>query len=137
MLALLFLLLDLAWVLLAWGSIEEGAREGVRFAITGQTGSFPCQDAAIRDVVRQYSFGFVTSKNLDSSVGVDYYSPSDLSTPLAGAGSNRGGNVVKISVRNIPISPLAALWRSSSPVTLSASSSDVVEGSPNAVPPCR
>ncbi len=137
LMAMLLITIDLGWLLFAWASIQEAVREGVRFAVTGQTGTFACQDAAIQSIVEQYSFGFVNSGNVNSIVSIQYFSPANLSTPLTGAGSNAGGNVVKISISNLPIQPLAPLWRSASPLILSASSSDIMEGSPNGTPPCR
>ena len=137
MLALLMLTVDMAWVLFAWASLQESVRAGVRFAITGQTlPGYTGQDASIQTVVQQSSFGFVTAANASTAVQIHYYSPSTL-TEQFGANSNLGGNVVEIVVTGIPINPLAPLWRSSSPIVLSASSSDVMEPSPNGVPPQR
>jgi len=134
---LLFLILDVAWVIFAWSCLQEGAREGVRFAVTGQVPTgYACQDAAIRGVVQQYSFGFVNAQNASSVVGIQYYDPTTFQ-PLAGLGSNAGGNVVKITLSGIAIHSLGPVWRSVAPVTLAASSSDVVEGSPGGIPPCR
>jgi len=136
LLGFIFLLMDVAWIVFAWSSIQEGAREGVRFAVTGQTNGYPCQDAAIRAGVQQYSFGFVTAQNLATAVDIEYYSPLTLQ-PLSGAGSNAGGNVIKITVGGISIKSLGPILRSVAPVGISATSSDVMEGSPGGTPPCR
>lgn len=137
LLAFILLTIDTAWVIFAWASIHEAVRAGVRFAITGQVLSgYSGQDASIQAVVQQNSFGFVNRSNVSAAVQIHYYSPTNL-TELYGANSNAGDNVVKIVVSGISINPLGPLWRSSSPVTLSASSSDVMEPSPNGVPPQR
>ena len=135
--AFLFIALDLGWVLFAWASLQEAVREGTRFAVTGTTGSFTCQDAAIQSVVQKYSFGFVNAGNVNTAVSIQYYSPANLGVQVVGVNSNRGGNVVKIVAKNVTVSPFLPLWRSSSPITLAASASDIVEGSPTNTPPCR
>ena len=129
--------MDVAWIFFAWASIQEGVREGVRFAVTGQvlTG-YSGQDASIREVVQQYSFGFISSANAATEIGIQYYSPTTL-TPLSGVGSNSGGNVVKITVSGINVRSFGPIWRSGTTVALAASSSDVMEGSPGGVPPAR
>ena len=137
LLALLLLTLDTAWAIFAFASIQEGVREGVRFAITGQVlGGYSGQDASIRAVVQEYSFGFVKASNANSAVQIHYYSPTTLQE-LTGPGSNSGGNIVKVVVSGISLTPMAPLWRSNSPIALSASSSDVMEPSPNGIPPQR
>ena len=122
LLALLMMTVDLAWVLFAWASIHEGAREGVRFAITMQS------DAAVINRIQQYSFGFITDP---SSVQVNYFSPTDLLHPLQGKYTNSPGNVVQVTVSGVSILPMAPIWRSQSPLVLSASSADIVEPNPN------
>lgn len=137
LLGLLMLTLDVAWVIFAWASIHEAVRAGVRFAITSQVlPGYPGQDASIQAVVQQSSFGFITAQNVSSTVAIHYYSQTTLAE-ITGPGSNAGGNVVKIVVQGIPVIPIAPIWRSSSPLTLSASSSDVMEASPNGMPPQR
>ncbi len=129
LLALLMMTFDTVWAIFASACLKEGAREGVRFAITGQS------DANIRAVVQQYSFGFVTDASASGPVQVHYYSPADLFTELTGPGSNCSGNIVKVVVSGVSINPVAPIWRSASPLVLSASSADIVE--PNPVCPSR
>ena len=136
MLGLLFLTVDTAWAIFASASLQEGAREGVRFAITGQTLGSSGQDAAIRQVVQQYSFGFITPANAPSCIQIHYYDQATL-TEQTGAGSNSGGNVVKVVVTGLSLKPMLPLWRSSSPIPLSVSASDIVEPSPSGTPPQR
>jgi Flp pilus assembly protein TadG len=129
LLALLMLTFDTAWVLFASACLHEGVREGVRFAITGQS------DTNIRAKVQQYSFGFITDSSTNGPVQVNYYSPSDPSTPIYGVGSNCAGNIVKVVVSGVSVSPVVPIWRSASPLILSTSSADVVE--PNPICPSR
>ena len=138
LLAMLFLILDLAWVIFASASLQEAAREGVRFAITGTLlPNQTSQDASIRKVVEDYSFGFINSTNVGSAVQIYYYLPTDLIHPQTGVGSNAGGNVVKVVITGFSVHPLMPLWRSSSAIPLSISASDIVEPSPNGTPPAR
>ena len=124
LLALLMLTFDTVWVIFASACIQEGVREGVRFAITGQS------DASIRAKVQQYSFGFVTNSSSAGPVQVNYYSPTNPSTAITGTGSNCSGNIVKVVVSGVSISPVAPIWRSAAPLILAASAADIVESNP-------
>jgi Flp pilus assembly protein TadG len=121
-LALLLLTFDVTWIIFAWASIHEGVREGVRFAITRQS------DASVQAVVQQYSFGFIKDSSL---IKIHYLSPSNTSQDLTGANSNAAGNIVKVVVSGVAITPVGAIWRSNSPISLSASSADIIESNPN------
>ncbi len=137
LLGLLMLTVDLAWAIFASACIHEAVREGVRFAITSQVLSgYSGQDASIRAVVQNYSFGFINDSNVATAVEIHYYVPTTLQE-VTGAGSNSGGNVIKVVVSGISINPTVPIWRSSSPLILSASSSDIMEPSPNGVAPKR
>ncbi len=132
LLAFLLLIMDGAWIIFAKASLQEAVREGVRYAITGQGG-----DSSIQQTVAQYSFGFIPQSSAGCYVSVQYFAESAIGTPLSGVDSNAGGNVVQINVSGITISPLGPLLRSATPITLSAVASDVMESSPNGVPPSR
>lgn len=130
LLALLFLILDLAWMLFTWACIQQGVREGVRYAITGHT------DAEIAAVVQTYSFGIVNnvgartklcSQATATPIQVCYYSVSNPSQAIAGTASSCSGNIVKVTVTGVSLTPLAPIWRNSSPLTLSGVSADLVE----------
>ena len=130
MFAMLLLTIDVGWALFAWASIQEAVREGVRFAVTGQVlAGHPSQADSIRQVVIQYSFGFVNSKNVNSAVAVQYLDPNTFSSS-----TNSPGNVVKVTISGISVTPMAPLWRSSTPLSLSASSSDIIEPNSNKPP---
>ena len=82
MFGFLMLTLDIAWLIFAWACLNEGVREGVRFAITSQT------DAAVRQRVQQYSFGLITDSSANGPVSVHYYSPTPPNVEQNGPGSN-------------------------------------------------
>lgn len=134
-LGLVFLVINIAWMFFAKSSLQEAVREGVRFGVTCQV--LPGQSGlanSVRQVVQQYSAGFVNSNNAQSNVSVQFFSPSNLSTPLSGPSSTLGGNVIQVSVSGISVTPLASLLISHTPLTLGASSSDVMESPPNGIP---
>ena len=131
---LLFLVIDLAWMLFARATLQYAVREGVRYAVTGQTMTGMGQDASIRSVVQQNSMGLLAGSEGASMITVSYFDPSN---DLTATSSNAGGNVVQVSAVGVKIFPMAPLFRSSSPLSMTAVSSDVVEGSPGGVPPPR
>jgi Flp pilus assembly protein TadG len=128
-LALLFMTLDLAWIFFGWSCIQEGAREGVRYAVTGSGQAEASLNNSIKQVVQQYSFGFAKASN----IRVDYYpstgySSSGLPATVDGAvGATAAGNVVKVSVQNVSMGTFGPIFRSAAPLPLSASSSDVMQ----------
>ena len=135
--ALLFLVVDVGWIIFAQGAIQHAAREGVRFAVTGQLpAGYQHQDDAIRSVVQSNSFGFLNGASGLGNIAIQYYNPTTLQA-AKGVGSNIGGNLLQITISGVQINPLGPILRSSTAVTLSAISSDVMESSPNGVPAPR
>ena len=121
LLAILFLTLDLAWILFAWACVQEGVREGVRFAITGH------KDADIAAVVQTYSFGFVKNAGNPNPIQVLYYSSSNPTQSISGNGSTCSGNIVKVLVSGVTVTPLAPLWHDASSLPISSAAADLVE----------
>jgi Flp pilus assembly protein TadG len=128
LLAFLFMMLDVAWIFFGWACIQEGAREGVRYAVTGSGTAETTLDNATKLVVEQYSLGFAKSAN----ISVDYYpstgySSSGSPASLDGtAGATAVPNVVKVTV-NASMGTFGPIYRTFAPVSLSASASDVMQ----------
>jgi hypothetical protein len=134
--AFVFLLMDTSWIIFARATIQHAAREGVRFGVTGQVvAPATCLGNSIRQVVVANAFGFVPSSKSASMVTVTYYDPATL-TVETGAGSTAGGNVIQVSISGLNIKSFAPVWRSSSPISLVANASDVLESPPNGILPC-
>jgi Flp pilus assembly protein TadG len=131
---ILFLVIDLSWMLFARATLQYAVREGVRYAVTGQTMTGMGQDASIRTVVQQSSLGLLSGATGAAEINVTYLDPNNN---FAVTTSNAGGNVVQVSVSGAKIFPMAPLFRSGSPLSMSAVSSDVVEASPGGIPPAR
>jgi Flp pilus assembly protein TadG len=140
--ALICAFADFGLVIFRWSTMQNAIREGCRYAITFQTTTGSGQDASIKAVVEQYAFGLVKANDSPQHIFVNYYAPSDLNTAIA-TGGNVPGNLVEVSVQNISwpwLAPLsgALSWglpvlRSSTPVTFSIYSSDVLGGYPAGV----
>jgi Flp pilus assembly pilin Flp len=136
MLALLFLTIDVAWVIFARATLQHAVREGVRFAVTGQIlAGNSCLGPSVQQIVSQNSFGFIPVSQASQYVNVNYYSPTTMA-PVLGAGGPAGGNVVQVSVSPIGIRAMAPLWHGVSPIPISAVASDVMESPPNGIEPC-
>src|SRR5580692_252866 len=67
LLAIGFALLDFPLALFIQNTLQGAVREGVRFAITQQTGASG-QDAAIKAVVETFAMGFLTNADITSGV---------------------------------------------------------------------
>ena len=134
MFGVLFLVIDLSWMLFARSTLQYAVREGVRYAVTGQTMTGMGQDNSIRTVVQQNSMGILSGSSGASKISIAYFDPNNN---LAATTSNAGGNLVQVSVSGLSVFPMAPLFHSASPLSLSAVSSDVVEASPGGIPPAR
>jgi len=137
LLAIGFALLDFALAIFIQNTLRNAVREGVRYAITQQTGGSG-QDAAITSTVEQNSMGFLNNSVLSSAqatIAVQYYNPTTL-VAVSGVGSNAGGNICVITA-TIQHSWMAPVWRDTGIMTFSASSADVMEAPPYGVLPSR
>jgi Flp pilus assembly protein TadG len=138
--ALILAFVDFGLVVFRWATLQNAVREGCRYAITFQTATGLGQDASIEGVVQQYAMGMVTSTDTPQHIFVNYYAPTNLTTPIpAASGGNVPGNVVEVSVQNISwawIAPLSGTFSSvanRSPINLNVYSSDILNGYPAGV----
>src|SRR5215472_5999458 len=90
LLMLLFATIDFSIAILVKNTVQSAVREGVRYAVTGQTVSGLGQDESIRTVVENNSLGFLNSTNGDSMISITYYNPGTLAA-VSGVGSNAPG----------------------------------------------
>jgi Flp pilus assembly protein TadG len=140
LLAIGFALMDFPLGIFIQNTLRNAVREGVRFVITQQTGGGG-QDSAVKDVVKYNSMGFLNDSLLNASpaaatITVNYYDPSNLSTAVSGAGSNKQGNIVVVTA-TIDHAWMAPLWRGTGLITFAAASSDVMEAPPGGILPTR
>ncbi len=131
LIAIGFALMDFTIALFVQNVLRNAVREGCRFAITQQTGPSG-QDAAIKTVVEANSMGFLQNT---TSVSITYYD-SNLNI-VTGTGSNAQGNLCLVSISGFSWTWFAPVMRSSSPLSFSAASSDIMEAPPNGILPSR
>jgi Flp pilus assembly protein TadG len=148
--AFIFLLLDLGWMIYRRGTLQFAVREGCRFAITNQTLALKDSNNknyglidSVKTVVQSRAMGFLGSKPTDpgyASIQVRFYDPTaSLTTQLAvptdctftGKSPNWSGNIVEVSVENYSANVLGAILKSATPFSLTARSSDRMEGNPS------
>jgi Flp pilus assembly protein TadG len=136
--AIVFAITDYSMAIFLRSTFQNAVREGVRFAVTYQTLGPFCQDASIRQVVRNMSAGFLTSSH-DPLIKITYHPPSDLSLTLTGAGSNASGNIVEVSVEDYSYGWMLPLLRSNNPLLITVRAADRTESLPAGMttPPCR
>jgi hypothetical protein len=121
--------IDVAWIIFGFSCIQEGAREGVRYAVTGSGQAESSLNTSIQQVVQKYSFGFVAAGN----VNVDYYPPTGYSasgTPATLDGTSAAtdvGNIVKVTVQGVNLSGFGPIFNAVTAMRLSASASDVMQ----------
>ncbi|MGA3071771.1 MAG: TadE/TadG family type IV pilus assembly protein [Terracidiphilus sp.] len=144
--AFIFLIIDMTWGLLAKEALQNGVRAGVRYAVTSQTSGSLGQVASIQKEVEQQAMGFISDAQASSLVSVCFYSVTSNPPTSLGCGTgatassvgpaNSGGNLVTVSVTNYPFNPIVSLYMSSGPISITVSSSDLIESSgTGGVPP--
>ncbi len=116
-------------------TMQHSVREGARYAVTFRTMTGMCQDASIKEIVRQNSMGFLKPADLTNSVVIRYYRPDTMAT----TNLNSPNNLVEVSVENYQWRWIAPLWRSAAPLAVVARALDRMEGLPGGTttPPCR
>ena len=106
LLALGFAFMDYSLAMFIQNVLRNAVREGVRFAVTEQTGGSG-QDAAIKAVVQSNALGFLTSS---ATISVTDYDKTSL-LAVTGAGSNGQGNICVVAVSAYPWTAMAPIWR--------------------------
>ena len=136
LLMILFATIDFSIAILVKNTVQASVREGVRYAVTGQTVNGLGQDESIRTVVENNSLGFLNSSNGDSLISITYYNPNSLAV-VNGLGSNAPGNIVQVQVTGLSWAWMVPYARRSAPLQISATSMDIVEPNATGVPPAR
>ena len=126
-----------------WSTLQNAVREGCRYAITFQTSGGNGQDASIETVVQTYAMGIVRTTDNPQTIIVNYYAPNNLTTAIpVASGGNIPGNLVEVSVQNVPWARLAPIsgnfatgsfFRNTQAVNLAVYSSDILGGYPAGV----
>jgi Flp pilus assembly protein TadG len=125
LLGLLFLVVDLSLALFTKATLQQAAEAGVRFAVTTRlaTGQSYLTDSIVQ-VVQQSSLGLLNGANGACKISVNYFN-AVTGQPDSGT----GGDVVQVSVGGYNYTPIGIL-KSASPISINASSSDVMESCP-------
>jgi Flp pilus assembly protein TadG len=114
LMAIGFALLDYPLGIFIQNTMRHAVREGVRFAVTQQTGAGG-QDEASKTAVKNNSIGFINDSDLNATptpkatLTVTYYDQSTLAV-VSGVGSNRQGNICVVTA-TITRAWMAPLWR--------------------------
>lgn len=140
--ALILAFVDMGLSIYRWNTLQNAVREGVRYAITFQTNTSANlgQTESIKAVVERYAMGIVRRVSTPQKIFVCYAKPATPTTCIA-SGGNIPGNVVQVSVRNVPYDPLnilsgsysgsaAPVYGNSSILSLNVNSADILGGFP-------
>lgn len=136
MLTIMLAIVDFSMAAFVKSTMQLAVREGVRYAITSQTSGALGQDASIKGVVQQNAMGFLNGSTGASKISINYYNPKTLAL-VTGVSSNRGGNIVQVSMTGLTWNWIAPLQRAWPPLAISAFSSDIMEQPPNGISPGR
>jgi Flp pilus assembly protein TadG len=147
--AMVFVLLDFAWIIFAQATVVRAVRVAVRSGITltaSQMGTGACLTDTVKGIVQQNGLGFLKGTTGLAFIKVNYFLPpaagsgaaaTDVSTLSSG---NAPGNIMQVSVSNYSLKaflPRIFNWKQtpdSSAFVFTASSADLIE--PSRSPPC-
>ena len=119
---LIFLVVDLSLALFTKAALQEAVKAGVRFAVTDQlTSGTSYMNDSIVQVVQQNALGMLNGSSGACQISIKYFNPV-----TGAASSGIGGDVVEVSVVGYNYTPVGIL-KSASPISITASSSDVME----------
>lgn len=125
MFGLLFLVVDLSLALFTKATLQSAVRAGARFAVTDQlTSGTNYMNDSIVQVVQQNAVGMLNGSNGACKIAISYTNPV---TGLASTGNP--GDIVEVSIVGYQYRPVGIL-KSSAPISITASSSDVLESCP-------
>lgn len=113
-------------------TLQNAVREGCRYAVTSRTVPGFGQTNSIQQMVRAQALGFIAN---DSQVTVRFFDKDGFGQ-LTGSGANAGGNIVQVSIADYRWNWIVPRFLGAGPaLVINVSSSDVLEPSPNGVPP--
>ena len=133
LLAMIFAVLDFSFAIFVQNTLYHAAREGVRYAVTQQTGGAG-QDASIKTVVRQNAMGFLSAPGSDAYISLNYF--DRYGAAVSGVGSNAAGNILILRITGYPWTFFAPVWRPPS-LAFTAYSADAMEAPPFGILPVR
>ena len=149
LLAMVFVLLDFAWIIFVQATVVRAVRVAVRTGITltaSQMGTGACLTDTVKGIVQQNGLGFLTGTAGLAYIKVNYYLPpvpgaTTAATNVSALSSgNAPGNIMQVSVTNYSLAaflPRIFNWKvaaDSSAFVFTASSADLIE--PSSSPPC-
>lgn len=123
---------DSSLIIFMKNTVRQAAREGVRYGITAQTLPGMCQDDSIKTVVQHRAAGFLAGATGASRIQVQYYDPQTFAPA-----QNRPGNIIEVSIVNLPWSWVVPLWTTPGNIQINAAVTGILEAAPNGVMPCR
>jgi Flp pilus assembly protein TadG len=133
-LALMTASFDFSRIIFSRTMLRQAVREGVRFATSGRTVDGLGQDASIRRVVMQGSFGILTGN--ENKIKIRYYNRETGVQIADGLNSNAQGNLVEVALDGFTISSIATVMRADQVFSLAMAGIGAVEPYPGA-PPIR
>jgi hypothetical protein len=149
LLAMLFVLLDFAWIVFAQATMVRAVRVAVRTGITltaAQMVGSACLTDTVKALVQQNTLGFLQGTSGLAYIKVNYFLPpvpgsaaadTDVSTQSSG---DAPGNIMQVSIQSYSLPaflPRIFSWKQapdSSPFVFTAASADIIEAS--RTPPC-
>jgi Flp pilus assembly protein TadG len=135
-LALVFAIVDYGLVIFVKATLQHAVREGVRYAITYQTGTGMKHDASIKAVVQGNSMGFLKGSAGLAKIHIRYFNPAN---PSVEDPNNDPGSIIQVSVEDYSWNFIAPIWRSKTPMKFFVLSADRMESLPSGMtaPPAR
>ena len=138
LMTILLAIIDFSLAIFVMDTLEYAARQGCRYAITGNVATGLNQDASIRQVVRNNSMGFLSNTDTvpDANITINYYTLNSATNTWTATASNANGNMVEVGVSAFSWAWIVpgwwgtdgaghSEWKSLGPLSINAASADI------------
>lgn len=136
LMAMMILVVNIAWAVFARATLQSAVREGVRYAVTSQVITGLGHKDSIRKVVQNNGSFLLRGSAGWNSIEVHFYTPETLTDVSNAQGGNSGGNLVRVSVERytlknlMPWVQVVGMQGILGPIMMGARSWDRMEATP-------
>lgn len=136
-------IVDTSWAIFAQSTLQQAVRMAVRTGVTMTTAQVSTNlTDTVKALVQQHAVGLLNGSTKLQYIKVNYFDSANPSNDVSNKSwGNNSGNIMQVSVRNYPLSPLMARffnWNSApdaSPMSINVYAADVIEPMSQSVTP--
>jgi Flp pilus assembly protein TadG len=141
--AMIIVTVDTSWAIFAQATLQQAVRMAVRTGVTLTSNQVSTNlTDTVKGIVQQHAVGMLSGSTGLSRIKVNYFDANNPTVDVsAQSWGNSAGNIMQVSVRSFPLSPLMARFYSwkgapdANPMSISVYAADVIEPMGTFTPP--